>query len=395
MKELIKIKIALKKFVGKNEVFIVPILKFLATFIALSRISNQIGYFTRLTSKSIILVVALAGSFLPMNLTIVIMALMVIAHLYKLSLEVAVVVLAVFLILFLIYFRFASKDSVAAILTPFTFMMKIPYLMPISMGLCSTPTSAVSVGSGVIVYELLHFISGHADELTAQGDDDSKLGQFKVVIDALLGNRTMMVYVVLFAITIIVVYLIRRLPINYCWQIAIGTGAITLLLGGVIVNKVVGGELSFGSLFLGTIISVILNIILQFFLFDLNYNKVEKVQFEDDEYYYYVKAVPKNDYVKKKPTRPSGDVGERKVKSSERPQRTESVRTESTKSERSVATGTVSSERMAEARKSQRSAVTASRTAPAVRKGPLGLSGGRPAGEGRRLQQSESKKNNE
>ena len=33
--------------------------------------------------------------------------------------------------------------------------------------------------------------------------------------------------------------------------------------------------------------------VVQFFRFNLDYSRTEKVQFEDDEYYYYVKAVPK------------------------------------------------------------------------------------------------------
>ena len=33
--------------------------------------------------------------------------------------------------------------------------------------------------------------------------------------------------------------------------------------------------------------------IIEFFRFCLDYSRAEKVQFEDDEYYYYVKAVPK------------------------------------------------------------------------------------------------------
>jgi len=32
---------------------------------------------------------------------------------------------------------------------------------------------------------------------------------------------------------------------------------------------------------------------LQFFVFNVDYSRTELVQFEDDEYYYYVKAVPK------------------------------------------------------------------------------------------------------
>ena len=33
--------------------------------------------------------------------------------------------------------------------------------------------------------------------------------------------------------------------------------------------------------------------VIEFFAFHVDYSRVEKVQFEDDEYYYYVKAVPK------------------------------------------------------------------------------------------------------
>ena len=33
--------------------------------------------------------------------------------------------------------------------------------------------------------------------------------------------------------------------------------------------------------------------LLEFLFFNLDYNRTERVQFEDDEYYYYVKAVPK------------------------------------------------------------------------------------------------------
>ena len=41
------------------------------------------------------------------------------------------------------------------------------------------------------------------------------------------------------------------------------------------------------------ILSLLLAVVLQFFVFNVDYSRTEKVQFEDDEYYYYVKAVPK------------------------------------------------------------------------------------------------------
>ena len=45
---------------------------------------------------------------------------------------------------------------------------------------------------------------------------------------------------------------------------------------------------------IGTAVSIVICLILEFFFYNLDYSRIERVQFEDDEYYYYVKAVPKN-----------------------------------------------------------------------------------------------------
>ena len=44
---------------------------------------------------------------------------------------------------------------------------------------------------------------------------------------------------------------------------------------------------------LGSIVAVGVGKVIEFFKFFVDYRRTEKVQFEDDEYYYYVKAVPK------------------------------------------------------------------------------------------------------
>ena len=47
------------------------------------------------------------------------------------------------------------------------------------------------------------------------------------------------------------------------------------------------------GLIVGTLFSMLIAKIVEFFAFHVDYSRTEKVQFEDDEYYYYVKAVPK------------------------------------------------------------------------------------------------------
>ena len=54
-----------------------------------------------------------------------------------------------------------------------------------------------------------------------------------------------------------------------------------------------GTSTEYGSLIIGCLLSVVIGLVLEFFFFTVDYAKSENLQFEDDEYYYYVKAVPK------------------------------------------------------------------------------------------------------
>jgi hypothetical protein len=172
-------------------------------------------------------------------------------------------------------------------------MLRIPYVIPVAVGLLGTPASAISVASGVVVYYSISYITGSASVLNTF-EDDGALEKFRYVIDGILGNKAMFVTIIAFVATIIVVYFIRRLSVDYAWTIAIITGAlldILMLLFGDLMYNI---ELSIVGLIVGSIVAVLAAKLLEFFAFNVDYSRTEMVQFEDDEYYYYVKAVPKN-----------------------------------------------------------------------------------------------------
>ena len=64
---------------------------------------------------------------------------------------------------------------------------------------------------------------------------------------------------------------------------------ILILVGNVILKT----NASIVLIIIGTIVSLLVAFIVQFFVFSVDYSRTEHTQFEDDEYYYYVKAVPK------------------------------------------------------------------------------------------------------
>lgn len=293
MTNLLVFREQLKKFYSKYELYITPLCKFLLALISLLVINSRIGYMSTLKNAAVVLILALLCSFLPINLTIVIAAAVTLAHLYAFSVECAIVALAVFLLLFILYFRFSPKDTLAVLLTPICFVLKIPYVMPIAVGLIGTPASSVAVASGVIVYYMLAGMNESASVLNTF-DADGMVDKFRYCIDTLMGNRAMMVAIVAFAATVLVVWFIRRLSIDHAWTIAMITGALLNILILLFGDLMYSTDISIIGLILGSIVSVLLVKVLQFFVFNVDYSRTEMVQFEDDEYYYYVKAVPKN-----------------------------------------------------------------------------------------------------
>ncbi len=292
MTNLLVIKQYIKKFISKYEVYLKPLMKLILSLVVLMMINGRIGYMHRLDNISVVLIVSLMCSFMPMNFIVFMAALFTVLHMYALSLECAAITLVIFLILFLLYFRFSPKDTIVVLLTPMSFALGIPYVMPLVMGLLGTPASAISVGCGVIVTFLINYISDGAATLSAM-DTEDRTGRLRFVIDGFLDNKAMMLTIVAFAITIILVYLIRRLSIDYAWTIAIIAGALADVMIHLIGDLIFDTQVSIIGLIIGTVFSVLAAKIVEFFAFHVDYSRTEKVQFEDDEYYYYVKAVPK------------------------------------------------------------------------------------------------------
>lgn len=304
MTELLMIKQKISNFFSKNEVYIKPVAKLLLAVIVLITINGKLGYMEKLNNTGIVLIAALMCSFMPLNFIVLVAAAFVILHVYALSLEAAVVVLVLFLVLFLIYFRLSPKDTIAVVITPILCGMGIPYVMPIVMGLVVGPVSAVSVGCGVAVYYVLKVVTGK-DASISSGATEDMANNFRTIIDSILDCKVIILLVVAFAITIVVVYCIKLLPIKFAWTIAIAVGAVADIIVVLIGKAVLDADISTSGLFLGTILGVIVGLIAQFLLFNVDYNRTEKLQFSDDDYVYYVKAIPRNIVPNKRTAKPS------------------------------------------------------------------------------------------
>ncbi len=292
MTQLLVIREQLKKICGKYEVYLVPVGKFLTALITFLFINGNIGYMEKVAKFPIALILALLCSFLPLNFIIICSAFLSLVHVYALSMECALILGIIYLLMFLLYFRFSPKDTFVVVLTPICCMLQIPYAIPLSLGLIGTPASVVSVSCGVVVYHILRYIKESANALSAL-DADGMMAKFKYLIDGIVGNKEMFVMVIAFAVTVILVYIIRRMNIDYAWTIAIIVGGLADILILLIGDLMYTTNIPIIGVILGSVLAFGVVKVLQFFVFNVDYARTERVQFEDDEYYYFVKAVPK------------------------------------------------------------------------------------------------------
>lgn len=278
---------------SKYETYITPVVRFLIALVSILMINSGLGYMDRLTNIIIVIVVSLIAAFLPLNFTIVIDALFILLHLYSLSITVAAIVFFVFLIMFVLYFRFTPKEAIAVVLTPVCFAIKVPYIMPLMLGFIGGPVSFVSACAGAVVYYIIKSIGADDSAFSSSFTADTALTGFKAVIDNVLNNKTMILMVIVFALIAILTNVIKRLSFDYSWQVALAVSSISGLIVLIIGSSALDSEISIVGAIFSMLISAVIVFVLQLFINNVDYSRAEYVQFQDEEYVYYVKAIPR------------------------------------------------------------------------------------------------------
>ena len=184
------------------------------------------------------------------------------------------------------------RDGYLLLLTPMMFFLRVPYVIPLFVGLSGSLVSIVPVSCGVCIYYIMMYLKQNAGVLA--GSTMSEMAErFIVIVQSLFGNQLMWVMAAAFAAGVLVVFLIRNLSVDYSWSIAIIAGVITQLVVIFIGDFYFNLPVAIGPMILGILVSVVLALVYQFFVFAVDYTRTEYLQYQDDDYYYYVKAVPK------------------------------------------------------------------------------------------------------
>ena len=266
----------LQKIYGKNDYWMVPIFRSLFSMTFLFFLSRYLQMTGKLGNPMVILSLGLLSFFLPFSQSILLLG---VGALF-------------FVFVFIIQSSVRGKYAILIAAMPLCFFFRIPYFLPLLMGLTMGLSAVISLDLGILVYYFLRYIREYKDKFSTGGDLVEQLDAFSGNLAPFIKNKELFLVLLLFTLAALAIFVIRNFSFNYSFETALAIG-LCLEATAFILYPAVGMKMNLTGELLSFLLSALLSIVALFFWHDADYRGTEFVQFEDDAYYYHVKAVPK------------------------------------------------------------------------------------------------------
>lgn len=294
MTKLFELKEKMFGFVSEYETYLQYVYRFTVALILFCLINGNIGFFEKFGTFPVSLILAVVCSLFPQGITLLAASVLVLIHLFVLSAEVALVAFLFFGLLYLLYFRFAPHDTALLVLTPIFCAIGIPYILPIGTGLLRKGYSVTALMCGTLAFYFIEGVYRNINNFQAiVAGAELESSKLMIAVGQIINNKELYLTIALFVVTTVVVYTIRKTSMQYAWKIASLVGVLIQAAGFLVGYILLDITEKMLGMLVGIVLAWVMGYIIEFLFMDLNYARTERVQFEDDEYYYFVKAIPK------------------------------------------------------------------------------------------------------
>lgn len=293
MMALLILKSKIKKIYEKHYRLIRGFLKVCVVFAILVLITTKMDYQSMLSQYWLLFVIALLCGVAPDLVSVLCIVAVAEAEVFQVSQLLAVVILLVTLIYYLLFGRLTDKQSIVLLAVPVLSAVQLGYVVPIVAGLFFSPVMLPALILGVCFHFIMCGVQEYALAVSRVTQERTLLASLQYLIEYIRGNTLFVTILAAFVLTFICVYLIRRIQIQYASQVAILVGAILTLSIVLLGNIKLELDVNLPGAVISILVSMAIAYVVQFFHLTLDYQGTRKLQFEDDEYYYYVTAIPK------------------------------------------------------------------------------------------------------
>ncbi|MCL2353890.1 MAG: hypothetical protein FWC69_04600 [Defluviitaleaceae bacterium] len=305
MIQLLSLRRNIIELYSKHGVIINYVLKFILAMVVFIIINTAIGLhreefsilFTGATGIAFTFLVSLIFAVSPPVLSLFLIVAVLSLQLSAV-LEIAVFVFLFLSLIMLFYARLSPKKAMVILAMVLGFYFHIPYAVVIFAGLYIGASAITPIILGTITWSFLPFLTNLAREVTvynaASGDAGLiNFGVFAQIYEILTTNLAWLIVAFVFSMIVLAVHLISRLAINFSREVSIIAGGFLGLVSLMMIMIMSDINITFPSLIIGILISFGLVWVVKFFDKILDYGRVERVCFDDEDNIYYVKIVPK------------------------------------------------------------------------------------------------------
>ena len=291
MAGLIAVRDSIRDFLRKYDEVITPVIRFIFALVIFSCVNSLFGYSEFLDRGVIVFLLSVISALVSTPIVVFLAGVVIAVHCFSVSIDVGVLALLLFLIMYCSYMRMFQNTGYVLALVPVLYMLKLPFAAPVLVAIFAGFSGAVPAAFGVVLYYFAQYVKEAQATLTAGTEKDFQ--GYAYIVNNIVKDKNMLLAIIAFAIVILVTAFIYRLRFDYAWYVAIGVGSVFTILVFMVCGMFVGVNANAGSLVLGSLLGGVVSVIVQMCKSVVDYSRKEVVQFEDDDYYYYVKAIPK------------------------------------------------------------------------------------------------------
>ena len=292
MSTLLVLRERLKKIYAAYSAYILKILQLLMGLLLFGLINSNVGFMKIASSILSTVGLSVICAFFPMIVMVIAATVLILVHFYALSMPIAVVSGAIFLLMYIFYFRFSPGKAWLVLVSALAFGLKIPFVVPVVFGLMGTVVWIVPAVCGIIAFYMVYFVKASSTALQS-ADAEGMVEGVMSFTRQVLANKEMWLMAMAAVIGILIVNTVKNRSVDHAWKIASAAGVSACFVIAAAGNIVLGLDLSYVVMILSSVAGLAAGLILELLFFAVDYSRTEHIQFEDDEYYYYVKAVPK------------------------------------------------------------------------------------------------------
>lgn len=283
----------IKRYYQKFQFILQPIGKFAFSFLFFWSLYQMFQFTGTFHNFAILLGFAFVGMWLPLGVTFFLSIFFIEMELLPVLPEIGILYGVVFLLLYLLYIRFHTNTCIPMLIVPIAMVLQIPYLIPILVGLYVGTIGIIPMIFGIILYYFSVHIKETMALLGTATDTNESVEMYRNLLSQVFLDKEMLLTILVFSVVVGILWTLSRMSHQEMKALSVYisgvVGILLFLMGGYLLEV----EMEVVYIVIGFVLSMMIGAFLQFIKCTLDFSRVEYAQFEDDDYYYYVKAVPK------------------------------------------------------------------------------------------------------